>query len=134
MLRPISIILESDHRYNSICGIIKLVGFYERLCKETMTFFAPVNTAFLHLDAGGYRHIINYPRARLVALVEYHMVPEIIRSKDLLSTQTLTPVNGSKLRVSRKNEDIFINQSLLLKPAHHASNGIIQSLDRILIP
>ena len=132
MLRPIGIILESDRRYKSICGIIKLVGFYERLCQETMTFFAPVNAAFINHEDEGYSQIINYPRARLVAFVEHHMVRQVIRLTDLLTTPSITPVDGHKLQISRKKEEIFINQSLLLKPDHHASNGIIQSIDKLL--
>lgn len=132
MRRPICIILECDQKYNSICGIIKLAGFYDRLCKETMTFFAPVNTAFMKLDTKGYTQIINYPRAKLVAFVEHHMVREVIRSNDLLTTSTLRPLTGNKLQISRKDEEIFINQSMLLKPDQHASNGIIQSIDRFL--
>ena len=53
---------------------------------------------------------------------------------DLMDGQELTTVQGTKLKVSVKNGKVMINGANVVSANISASNGVIQVIDKVVMP
>jgi uncharacterized surface protein with fasciclin (FAS1) repeats len=136
-----------DH--TTLVAAVKAAGLVDTLQgKGPFTVFAPVNAAFDALPAGTVDTLLKPEnKATLTKVLTYHVVPGRLTSSDLdklikkgNGTATLTTVSGGSLWLT-KNGD----RNILVKDEMGAvadvsiydvlqSNGVIHSIDRVLLP
>jgi uncharacterized surface protein with fasciclin (FAS1) repeats len=103
--------------------------------KSPLTVFAPTDDAFAKLPPGTVESLLKPEnKAKLAAVLKYHVVPDRVFSNDVLSKKELKSVEGGMLRASLKDGVARINGAGLVMTDIDASNGVIHVIDSVLLP
>ena len=135
-----------DH--TTLVAAVKTAGLVETLQGEgPFTVFAPTNEAFGMLPAGTVESLVKPEnRARLTAILTYHVVAGRLYSKELEKwikkgngTAELTTIAGGKLWVMKKDGKWWIKDEMgviaaITIPNVYQSNGVIHVIDHVLMP
>ena len=98
------------------------------------TVFAPSDTAFEKLDKGVMENLLKPEnKTKLADFLNYHVVLGKIYFKDFKDGDTLKTVNGKELLVHVKNGEVTINDAKLKSNDTKISNGVIHSLDAVIV-
>jgi uncharacterized surface protein with fasciclin (FAS1) repeats len=136
-----------DH--TTLVAAVKAAGLVETLeSKGPFTVFAPVNAAFEALPAGTVDSLLKPEnKATLGKVLTYHVVPGKLTSTDLdkliekgNGVATLTTASGGKLwlmkngsrNITVKDETGSVADIAIYDVMQ--SNGVIYSIDRVLMP
>ena len=97
------------------------------------TVFAPVNDAFAAVDPATLQSVAS-DNATLTKILTLHVVSGELTTKDLKAADgtSLTTVNGGKLKVEVKGEDIYVGGAKIIIPDVMAKNGVIQVVDTVI--
>jgi len=100
------------------------------------TVFAPTDAAFQALPPGTLDELLMPEnRERLRSVLTYHVVAEELRAEDLLGEETtVETVEGSELTVDATGAMVMVNEANVIQPDIEASNGVIHSIDAVLLP
>ena len=108
---------------------------------QTLTVFAPVDTAFQALGQDSLDYLLAYPDIlRLVLL--YHIIGETITSSELKNIHRVDTMLEQTFKVARKNRNIMFrgnantrkNRPKLIDTDLFASNGVVHVLDSVILP
>jgi len=131
--------LSSNH--NTLMKAVKAAGLDDKARGSTKyTVFAPTDAAFDKLPSGKLDELLKPAnKQQLALLISYHVVPGSYLAANLQDGQTLTTVQGEKLTVMRNGNSITLkdakgNTANVVNTDIVASNGIIQSIDTVLMP
>ena len=128
---------------------IKFANLSETIrSRGPITVFAPDNDAFAKMSPGKLDSLLDIKRQpALIALVTYHVVPGIIKAKDILreikdnnGTATFTTLTGNRLTAKLDaNRNIVLidengGQSVISKFDIPQNNGVIHIITAVLIP
>ena len=103
--------------------------------KGPYTVFAPTNAAFAKLPDGTVESLLRPENEyKLSKILTYHVVAGSLKKKDLKNGQTLKTVQGETLKISVKNGNTYVNDSLITIPDVVSSNGITQVINTVLSP
>ena len=108
-----------------------LVGALEG--KGPLTVFAPTDAAFAKLPRATVAALV-HNRAKLRAVLLYHVVKGKITAAQLVKRQSVKTLNGQSLAVRVKNGVVTVGGIRVIKTNIAASNGVIHVIDRVLIP
>ena len=72
-------------------------------------------------------------KAKLTAVLTYHVVPGKIMAKDVKAVQVKT-VQGSNITVSTSYGDVSVNNAKVVKTDIVADNGVIHVIDTVIMP
>ncbi len=98
------------------------------------TIFAPTNEAFSKLPPGTLEELLKPEnKAKLQAILTYHVVPGKVLAKDVKSGEVKT-VNGKDISVVVANGQVKVNDAKVIKTDVVGSNGVIHVIDTVLIP
>lgn len=136
----------ADH--TTLVAAVKAAGLVETLQSAgPFTVFAPTNAAFGKLPAGTVDELVKPEnKATLTSILTYHVVPGRLDSKELSKfikngkgTHTLTTVQGGKLYVMAKGNNLYIkdekgNTSTITIADVFQSNGVIHVIDTVVMP
>jgi len=125
----------SDGSFTILSDLLMLAGLIPTLQqKGPFTIFAPTDFSFGRegIDVDAIRAL---PADQIAEILKYHVVPGTITGFDLMSGTTLTTLQGSDL-VATLGEDggLSINNASILQHDKVASNGIIHTINRVLMP
>lgn len=99
------------------------------------TVFAPTNEAFAALPAGTVEDLLKPEKKdALTNILQYHVSVAVYKAENLADGQTLGQVNGGNIKITRKGNDIFVNDNAKIIASIPASNGIIHVIDHVLLP
>lgn len=99
------------------------------------TVFAPTNEAFAKLPAGTLEDLLKPEnKAKLVAILTYHVVPGKVMSTDLKDGQKAKTVQGQEITVSLKDGKAMINNATVTTADIEATNGIVHVIDTVILP
>lgn len=99
------------------------------------TVFAPTNEAFAKLPAGTLESLLKPEnKAKLVAVLTYHVVPGKVMSKDLKNGQKAKTVQGSDVTVTLKDGKAMINSATVTAADIEATNGVVHVIDTVILP
>jgi uncharacterized surface protein with fasciclin (FAS1) repeats len=99
------------------------------------TVFAPTNAAFEKLPAGTLAGLLKPENIKeLTALLEYHVVSGKVLSSDLKNGESVTTLEGAKLKVTITGGKVMINNATVTTANVNASNGVVHIIDEVLIP
>ena len=98
-----------------------------------VTVFAPNDEAFKAVPAATMDKLSKDPEA-LKALLNYHVVPGLVRTTEVAGNSTLTTQSGAKLAASKAGDFLTVDDSLVIQGDLPAGNGLVQVVDRVLTP
>jgi uncharacterized surface protein with fasciclin (FAS1) repeats len=96
------------------------------------TVFAPTDAAFKAVPAATMEALAK-DKARLRAVLTYHVVPGTLTSVELKNGPIKT-VQGANLALYRSGTFLTVEEALVTTADVRASNGVIQLVDKVLIP
>jgi uncharacterized surface protein with fasciclin (FAS1) repeats len=100
------------------------------------TVFAPTDAAFAALPPGTLTSLLKPKnKAKLVAILTYHVVPGKIMSASLAG-KIVTPktVEGETLDINATGPTVKVNDATVVKADIVADNGVIHVIDKVLLP
>ncbi len=123
-----------DH--TTLVAAVKAAGLVETLMGTgPFTVFAPTNAAFSKLPAGTVETLLKPEnKAKLTAVLTYHVVPGKLQAKDLKNGAKLTTVNGQTLTVTKKGNMVMIDGAHVTIADVISSNGVTHVLDGVVLP
>ena len=99
------------------------------------TVFAPTDAAFAKLPAGTLEHLLKPEnRAKLSAILTYHVVPGDVRSQDVVKLDFAQTLNGQRVDVSLREGSVLIDNAMIEKVDIGCTNGVIHVIDTVMIP
>jgi uncharacterized surface protein with fasciclin (FAS1) repeats len=127
---------------SNICNLttfvvaIKAAGLVDALKGPgPFTVFAPTNEAFAKLPYGTLESLLKPEnKASLTKILLYHVVSGEYEVSDLCKCQTLKSLEGSLLKINKVDCKPRVNCAKIKKCDICASNGIIQEINKVLIP
>ena len=114
---------------------MKAAGLVETLQGAgPFTVFAPTDAAFAKLPAGTVEELLQpQNKAKLVAILTYHVVPGKIMASDVTTTMAKT-VNGQKVSLAVAGGSVTVDEARVVKTDIGASNGVIHVIDSVIMP
>lgn len=119
---------------NTFARAIEAVGLTDILIEDFFTIFAPTNQAFsASLAPGAMEFLFKAENKDLLEkILRYHIIKGEVAAKDL-TTGKLDTLGGSiAIRVTPQR--IILNDSSIIRSDIQATNGVIHSINRVLIP
>ena len=96
------------------------------------TLCAPTDDAFRKLPAGTLDGLLK-DKAKLASILTYHVVSGKVLAKDAKAGDVKS-VQGGMLAIALPGNGVTINSAKILKTDIEASNGVIHSIDTVLMP
>ncbi len=107
------------------------------------TVFAPTDEAFRNLTIGTLDGLLE-DLPKLKSVLNYHIVNRMITIKELHDMTTdgriaeVTTVQGSAVKLKTHQQAVlrseYVNEAKIVKSDIETSNGVIQVVDRVLMP
>jgi uncharacterized surface protein with fasciclin (FAS1) repeats len=123
-------------QFSTLVAAINAAGLTETLNGAgPFTVFAPTDAAFAKLPAGTVENLLMPEnKAKLTALLTYHVVPGKVSSADLAGvTATPATVQGGTISVDASS-GIKVGGAMVTSPDVAASNGTIHVIDTVMMP
>lgn len=98
-----------------------------------VTVFAPSDEAFKTMPAAALDKLAKDPE-HLKSVLNYHVLPGLMRAADFDGSKQIVTVNGAKATVSKAGEFVTIDDALVTKADIATGNGVIHVIDRLLTP
>jgi uncharacterized surface protein with fasciclin (FAS1) repeats len=104
-----------------------------------ITVFAPTDAAFAKLPAGTVETLLKPEnKAKLAAILKYHVVPGRILAKDVPTkathVKTLKRGGDTTIRAIRSGGRVHIDNARVIAADIKASNGVIHVINKVLLP
>jgi len=128
-------IASGNKDFSTLVAAVVAAGLAETLSGNgPFTVFAPTNEAFAKLPAGTVEELVKPEnKAKLAAILTYHVVAGKVMSKDLSDGQKAKTVNGQEITVTMKN-GVKIDTANVTTADLEASNGVIHVIDSVIMP
>lgn len=97
------------------------------------TVFAPTDAAFAKLPAGTVEGLLK-DKAKLSAILTYHVVAGKVEAKDVVKLNSAKTVNGQAVSIKVVNGKVMIDGATVTTPDVQASNGVIHIIDTVILP
>lgn len=122
--------------FNTLAAALKAAGLVETLQgKGPFTVFAPTDDAFAKIPKETLASLLKPEnRAKLTAILTYHVVPGKVLAKDALKLSKAGTVNGQQFAISVKEGKTFVNKAQIVKTDILCSNGVIHVIDGVILP
>jgi uncharacterized surface protein with fasciclin (FAS1) repeats len=131
----ISAALADGATFSILTKALQLTGLDVTLgSKGTFTIFAPTDEAFSKLPAGALdKLMLPENNEKLRSLLLYHVLPGNFAMADLKNGEIKT-MNGEKVEIDIKSDTKQVEDSKIAKADLVATNGIIHSVDKVMVP
>ena len=98
------------------------------------TVFAPNDLAFEKLEKGVLDNLLKPEnKARLQAVLTYHVVAGEVMAKDVVKLHTARTVNGQQVSVKVSGGSVRVDNAKVVKTDILCSNGVIHVIDTVVI-
>jgi uncharacterized surface protein with fasciclin (FAS1) repeats len=126
--------LVNDGRFDTFVSAIQASNLTDTLNGPgPFTVFAPTDEAFAGLPEETVDRIMN-DIPSLTRVVTYHVVPGQLASSDLVAQTSWQTVEGSSIKLQQLDGQTFVNDALLTGTDLRADNGLLHSIDAVLLP
>ena len=120
--------------FKTLVAAVAAAGLVETLKSEgPFTVFAPTDAAFAKLPAGTVEALLQ-DKAKLTAILTYHVVPGTVLAADVVKLTSATTVHGGTVAIATRDGKVMINGAEVLAADVTASNGVIHVIDSVLLP
>ena len=122
--------------FNTLVAAVKAAELVETLKgKGPFTVFAPTDDAFKKLPPGTLDDLLKPEnKAKLAAILTYHVVPGKVMAKDVVKMKSAKTVNGQSLTISKKDKAVMVDSAKVTKTDIGCSNGVIHVIDTVVLP
>lgn len=118
--------------FNTLATALKVAGLIETLKgKGPFTVFAPTDAAFAKIPPEQLQALLK-DKAKLTAVLTYHVVPGKVMSKDVKAGQVKT-VQGPSLTVATTG-GVTVDNAKVTAVDIVADNGVIHVIDSVVMP
>ena len=99
------------------------------------TVFAPTNQAFADLPAGALEDLKDPAnKLELTRILQAHVLPNRIVTEEMQDDMPMETAQGEEVVVTRRGSEIKVGGATIITPDVWASNGVVQVVDKVLIP
>ena len=122
--------------FKTLAAALKDGGLVETLqSKGPFTVFAPSDEAFAKLPAGTVETLLEPEnKAKLVAVLTYHVVPGKVLAADVVKLNAAATVNGQRVDVKVADGKVRVDQAQVVATDIACSNGVIHVIDQVILP
>lgn len=122
--------------FDKLVTAVKAAGLVETLKgKGPFTVFAPTDEAFAKLPGGTLDNLLKPEnKAKLVALLTYHVVPKKLTAKKVVIMTSAKTVNGHSLTFKFKDGWVMVDNAKVVKTDIMCTNGVIHGIDAVVLP
>lgn len=118
--------------FKTLATALGAAGLVETLKgKGPFTVFAPTDEAFAKIPKADLDALLK-DKAKLTAVLTYHVVPGKVMAKDVKAGQVKT-VQGSSITVSTTS-GVMVDKAKVVKTDIVADNGVIHVIDSVIMP
>lgn len=120
--------------FKTLAAALTAAGLVETLQGAgPFTVFAPTDAAFAKLPAGTLDALLK-DKAKLAAILTYHVVAGKVEAKDVVKLTSAKTVNGATVAIKIVNGKVMINNATVSAADVQASNGVIHVIDTVILP
>ena len=120
--------------FNTLATALKAAGLVETLKGPgPFTVFAPTDAAFAKLPAGTVEALLK-DKAKLTAILTYHVVAGKVEAKDVVKLDSAKTVNGQSVTIKVMGNTVHVDGATVTTADIEASNGVIHVIDSVLMP
>jgi uncharacterized surface protein with fasciclin (FAS1) repeats len=122
-------------QFKTLVAAVKAAELVDTLSSEgPFTLFAPNDKAFAKLDKKVLKKLLKpINKAALQRVLKYHVLSGTVMAKDIKPGKVKT-VEGSTVRLRVMDSKVTVNGATVLKADISASNGVVHTIDTVLIP
>jgi transforming growth factor-beta-induced protein len=122
--------------FKTLATALTAAGLVETLKGEgPFTVFAPTDDAFAKLPAGTLDDLLKPEnKAKLSAILTYHVVPGKVMAKDVVSLSSAKTVNGKELSIAVEDGEVTVDGATVIQTDIQCSNGVIHVIDAVMLP
>jgi uncharacterized surface protein with fasciclin (FAS1) repeats len=126
----------ADGHFKTLTAAIGAAGLTQTLeGKGPFTVFAPTDDAFAKLPPGTVQNLLKPEnKAKLVAILTYHVVPGKLMAADVVKAKELKTVNGAPLKITATSGGVMVDNAKVVATDILASNGVIHVIDHVVLP
>jgi uncharacterized surface protein with fasciclin (FAS1) repeats len=119
--------------FTTLAAGLKTAGLTHVLSgKGPFTVFAPTDEAFKKLPIGAVDALLK-DSAKLKAVLNYHVIPGHVTTRDMKSGDVMT-LQGSALTAVVSSSEVQVNGAHVRKEDLVATNGVIHAIDAVIMP
>jgi transforming growth factor-beta-induced protein len=129
-------VLQLDGRFSVLLTALEVTGLDDAVAGPgPFTLFAPTDDAFAALLAD-----LNISAEQLLAdpnlsnVLLYHVLGKRNGAVQLLVSRRATTLQGEEVSVRLRRDGVYVNDSRVINPNVNAPNGIIHTIDKVLLP
>ena len=97
------------------------------------TIFAPTDDAFAQLSPETLDALSKDPQ-KLAALLKYHVVQGAVKAADVAKLSQAKTLEGDSVAITVKDDKTQVNDATVTNPDLATANGVIHTIDRVLVP
>lgn len=126
--------------FSTLVTAVKAAGLVETLQGDgPFTVFAPTNDAFAKLPAETLQDLLKPEnKAKLQAVLTYHVVPGKVLAKDVVALKKATSVQGGDIAISVEQNDagaaVMVNNANVIMTDIIGLNGVVHVIDTVILP
>jgi uncharacterized surface protein with fasciclin (FAS1) repeats len=119
--------------FNTLVAAVKAADLVDTLKGAgPFTVFAPTDEAFAKLPPGTVDALLK-DKAKLTAILTYHVVAGKVLAKDVAGMKTAKTVNGADVAIDATS-GVKVGGATVTKADIETSNGVIHVIDTVLMP
>ena len=120
--------------FNTLAKALQAAGLVETLKGPgPFTVFAPTDDAFAKLPAGALDALLK-DKAKLTAVLTYHVVPGKVMAADVVQLKSAKTVNGKSVKIQVAGGEVSVDGAKVVKTDIQCSNGVIHVIDSVILP
>ena len=129
-------VLQLDGRFSVLLAALDVTGLDDAVAGAgPFTVFAPTDEAFGTLLADlGITADQLLANPDLSSILLYHVLGSRQGALQLLRARSVTTLQGEDLSVRLQRFGVYVNNSSVINPNVNAPNGIIHTIDKVLLP
>jgi transforming growth factor-beta-induced protein len=122
--------------FKTLVAAVQAAGLAETLSGAgPFTVFAPTDEAFAKLPAGTVDMLLKPEnKAKLAAILTYHVVPGSVRAADVVKLKYAGTVNGQRLGIKVDGPKVMVDGALVSATDIGCTNGVIHVIDSVMLP
>jgi len=119
--------------FKTLVAAVQAAGLAETLSGPgPFTVFAPTDEAFAKLPKGTVEGLLK-DKAKLTAILTYHVVAGKMMAADVLKQRSLKSVQGQNIPVET-NGGVKVDGANVIKTDIVTDNGVIHVIDHVILP
>ncbi len=126
----------SSKDHTTLVTAVKAAGLVDALSNAgPFTVFAPTNAAFEKLPAGTVEGLLKPEKLEdLKTILEYHTYVGALKTDYMNDGQEYEQVSSHKIKITKKDGKVFVNDKAEIVASLTTSNGIIHVINEVLLP